>query len=66
MLYNWAPDGAFAGLNGMPAIFQLIINDLGFTFGTIWRWVEPKSDQTSDASDGSSDTNADPRATQSS
>jgi hypothetical protein len=67
ILYNWASNGAFAGINGMPAIFQLTINELGFTFGTIWRWIEPKSDESTDSSsDQSSDTNADPRATQSS
>ncbi|MBV8519889.1 MAG: hypothetical protein JO197_21035 [Acidobacteria bacterium] len=44
MLYNWAPNGPFARLNGMPAIFQLVIDELGFTFGTIWRWIEPTSD----------------------
>ncbi len=36
ILYRW--DGAFAELNGVPAIFQLQINDLGITFGKIWRW----------------------------
>jgi len=40
ILYRWVP-GAFAGLNPMPAIFQLIIDDFGLTFGTIWRWVPP-------------------------
>lgn len=43
ILYNWAPNGAFAGINGMPAIFQLTIDELGFTFRTIWRWIEPSS-----------------------
>jgi hypothetical protein len=25
----------------MPAIFELKINELGITRGTIWRWVSP-------------------------
>jgi hypothetical protein len=48
ILYRWVP-GAFAGLNPMPAVFQLIIDDLGFTFGTIWRWVPPAGDTSSSA-----------------
>ena len=28
----------FAQLNGVPAIFQLQIDDFGFTYGKIWRW----------------------------
>jgi hypothetical protein len=43
MLYRWQPDGRFASLNGTPAIFQLFINEFGFTFGKIWRWVLPAS-----------------------
>lgn len=36
MLYRW--DGEMASLNGTPAIFQLVLDDFGFTFGKIWRW----------------------------
>ena len=36
ILYRW--DGEFAQLNGVPAIFQLQIDDFGFTYGKIWRW----------------------------
>ena len=36
ILYRW--NGEFASLNGVPAIFQLQINDFGFTYGKIWRW----------------------------
>lgn len=46
MLYRWAP-GPFAVLNSMPAVFELTINNLGFTDGTIWRWVQPESDESS-------------------
>ena len=54
ILYRWVP-GAFAGLNPLPAVFQLIINDFGFTFGTIWRWVQPAGTST-DASTSPSST----------
>jgi len=37
ILYRW--DGELAQLNGVPAIFQLQIDDFGFTYGKIWRWV---------------------------
>lgn len=40
ILYRWAP-GPFAAINPLPAVFQLIINELGITFGTIYRWVDP-------------------------
>lgn len=36
ILYRW--NGDFAQLNGIPAIFQLQINDFGITLGKIWRW----------------------------
>ncbi len=44
MLYRWGP-GPFAVLNSMPAVFELTINNLGFTNGTIWRWVQPETDE---------------------
>jgi hypothetical protein len=47
MLYRWREDGPLHVLNGTPAIFQLTINDVGHTFGTIWRWVLPTSDSSS-------------------
>jgi len=46
MLYRWAP-GPFAVLNPMPAVFELTIDNFGITDGTIWRWVQPDSDQSS-------------------
>lgn len=49
MLYRWAP-GPFAVLNSMPAVFELTINNLGFTDGTIWRWVQPDSDESGQTS----------------
>jgi hypothetical protein len=42
ILYRWAP-GPFAVLNPMPAVFELTIDNLGITHGTIWRWVQPTS-----------------------
>jgi hypothetical protein len=41
ILYRWAPDGPFAVLNPMPAVFELTIDNWGITHGTIWRWAEP-------------------------
>lgn len=50
ILYRWEESGPFGVLNRLPAVFQLIINDFGFTFGTIYRWMDPSEDSTSDSS----------------
>lgn len=63
ILYRWAP-GPFAAVNPRPAIFQLIINDFGFTFGTIYRWLDPNEDAGEASVSATSDTSASDGGTQ--